>query len=178
MVGTVLQTEHIEMQRSALVLSAFASMSSAVFSPAAADEPTKIPADVKKHMKSMVGSWTFEGHQGDRTFKGEETVRVVSGGTALLQRGFFQLTDGGKEHYVILSGWDGDEKTVHVRGFTSHGISWSGEWKTVANGVWTGTASGGRATFEVKADTMRYEDAGEGTPWVSEFTRKSESEQK
>ena len=59
-----------------------------------------------------------------------------------------------------------------MRGFTSDGVSWAGEWKSLSNGKWTGTASGGRATFEVKQDSMRYEDAGDGTPWISEFTRK------
>ncbi|MEO1618297.1 MAG: hypothetical protein AAFV88_20770 [Planctomycetota bacterium] len=141
-------------------------------SPTAAQDPTKIPPQIQKHMESMVGSWTFEGRQGDRKFFGQETVRLTNNKTALLQEGYFDLGGGEKEHYVILSGWDGSAKTVFVRGFTTDGISWTGEWKKLKDGKWLGTASGGRAEFEVKKNTMRYEDAGDGTPWISEFTRK------
>jgi hypothetical protein len=91
----------------------------------------------------------------------------------LLQEGYFDLKDGTKEHYVILSGWDGSSNSVPVRGFTTDGISWTGEWKTLKDGTWKGTASGGPAEFRVAKNTMRYEDSGDGTPWISEFTRSS-----
>ena len=123
-------------------------------------------------MERMVGSWTFQGHQGNRKFSGEETIRLTNNNTALIQEGFFELKNGKKEHYVILSGWDGSKKSVVVRGFTSDGLSWPGEWKKLSNGTWHGTASGGAARFEVKKDSMRYEDAGDGTPWISEFKRR------
>lgn len=139
---------------------------------AADDDLATIPQHVQSHMQSMVGSWTFKGHQGDRKFAGEETIRLVNNDTALLQEGYFDLTNGEKEHYIILSGWDGDQNTVLVRGFTTDGITWAGEWKTIKDGTWHGTASDGPATFEVKRNSMRYEDAGEGTPWISNFTRK------
>lgn len=122
-------------------------------------------------MESMVGSWTFKGTQGARTFSGAETIQLVNNKTTLLQQGYFDLTDGTKEHYVILSGWDGSKNTVLVRGFTTDGFTWAGEWKQLKDGKWKGTASGGLAQFEVKKDTMRYEDAGDGTPWISEFKR-------
>jgi hypothetical protein len=35
-------------------------------------------------------------------------------------------------------------------------------------------SSGGPAKFEVNKDTMRYEDSGDGTPWISEFTRSNQ----
>lgn len=140
--------------------------------PASAQELATIPSEVQKHMKNMVGSWTFKGTQGDRTFSGAEKIRLTNNKTALLQEGYFDLTDGNKEHYTILSGWDGAKKTVLVRGFTTDGVTWTGEWKKLKNGTWEGTASEGPAKFEVKKDTMRYEDSGEGTPWISEFSRK------
>ena len=90
----------------------------------------------------------------------------------MIQEGYFDLKDGKKEHYVILSGWDGNRKTVLVRGFTSDGVTWVGEWRKLKNGKWQGSASGEPATFEVKDDWMRYEDRGNGSPWISEFTRK------
>ena len=144
-----------------------------------AQEPASIPASVQKHMASMVGSWTFKGKAGDGKFSGEETIRLSSNKTALIQEGYFaaKRPGGKKEHYVILSGWDGGKKTVLVRGFTSDGITWTGEWKKVKNGKWVGTASGAPAKFEVKKDSMRYEDASSGKPgepWISEFTRKKE----
>lgn len=134
-------------------------------------DPTPIPEDIKQHMASMVGAWSFQGSQGDREFSGVETIRLVNNKTALIQEGYFDLGAGKKEHYVILSGWDGTKKTVVVRGFTSIGVSWTGEWKQLVDGKWKGTASGGAATFEVKENWMRYEDAGEGTPWISIFKR-------
>ena len=67
---------------------------------------------------------------------------------------------------------DGSKETVHVRGFTSDGYSWTGEWKKLSKGKWEGTASGKPATFELKGDSMRYEDSTDGTPWLSEFSRK------
>ena len=140
--------------------------------PASAQDMSKIPTEIKQHMESMVGSWTFIGTQGKRTFSGEETIRLTNNNTALLQEGYFNLTDGTKEHYVILSGWDGSKKTVLVRGYTTEGLTWSGEWKRLKAGRWEGTASGGTAKFEVRPDTMRYEDAGDGIPWISEFSRK------
>ena len=140
-------------------------------SPASAQELSKVPQDVQKHMESMVGSWTFKGTQGARRFSGAETIRLVNNKTALLQQGYFDLADGKKEHYVILSGWDGSKNTVLIRGFTTDGVTWAGEWKKLKDGKWEGTASGGLAQFEVKKDTMRYEDAGDGTPWISEFKR-------
>lgn len=125
-------------------------------------------------MASMVGSWKFTGTEGDRKFSGEETIRLTNNKTAMLQEGYFDLGGGKKEHYVILSGWDGDRKTVLVRGFTSEGYSWTGEWRKLSNGKWEGTVAGGSATFEAKGDWLRYEDANDGTPWVSEFSRKRE----
>ena len=50
----------------------------------------------------------------------------------------------------------------------------AGEWKKLNNGKWEGTASGGSATFALKGDWMRYEDSNDGTPWISEFSRKQE----
>jgi hypothetical protein len=123
-------------------------------------------------MESMVGSWTFKGTDGDRKFSGAETIRLTNNKTAILQEGYFDLVEGKKEHYVILSGWDGSKETVHVRGFTSDGYSWTGEWKKLSNGKWEGTASKKPATFELKGDSMRYEDSSDGTPWISEFSRK------
>lgn len=145
-------------------------------SPAVAQETTPVPDEVKKHMRSMVGAWTFSGSQGDRTFSGEEEITLTSNETALLQVGFFQLDGGKKEYYSIFSGWDGQQETVLVRGFTTMGATWTGEWKTLDDGTWIGTASGGLASFEVNAETMRYEDSGDGTPWVSEFVRKPTGE--
>lgn len=139
---------------------------------ASADDLAPLPLKFKVHMETMVGSWNFTGHEGDRTFEGEETITLANGGTALLQQGFFQLDDGNREHYVILSGWDGERKTMLVRGFTNEGYTWTGTWDTLQNNVWTGTAEGGKATFEVKPNSMRYEDAANDDPWVSEFTRK------
>lgn len=136
-----------------------------------AQQMSQVPPQVQKHMESMVGSWTFNGRQGARKFSGAERIRLVNNKTALLQEGYFDLTDGKKEHYVILSGWDGTKNSVLVRGFTTDGITWDGEWKTLKGGKWEGSASGGPAKFEVKKDTMRYEDSGDGTPWISEFTR-------
>lgn len=145
-------------------------------SPASSQELTKIPSQVRKHMESMVGAWTFKGTQGKRQFSGAETIRLTNNNTALLQEGYFDLTDGEKEHYVIISGWDGSRNTVLVRGFTTDGVSWAGEWKKLNDGMWEGTASGGPAKFEVKKDTMRYEDSGDGTPWISEFSRKEKKD--
>lgn len=156
------------MQRVSLVITAFVS----IVSPAFAQEA--IPSRVQKHMASMVGRWTFKGTEGDRKFSGAEAIRLTSNKTALIQEGYFDLKDGKKEHYVILSGWDGNRKTVLVRGFTSDGVTWAGEWKKLSNGKWQGRASGGPATFEVKGDWMRYEDSGNGTPWISEFKRRKE----
>ena len=140
-------------------------------SSTSAQEMSQAPPHVQEHMESMVGSWKFNGRQGARKFSGAEKIRLVNNKTALLQEGYFDLTDGGKEHYVILSGWDGSKNSMLVRGFTTDGITWDGEWKTLKGGKWEGTASGGPAKFEVNKDTMRYEDSGDGTPWISEFTR-------
>jgi hypothetical protein len=93
---------------------------------------------------------------------------------ALLQDGFFDLGGGKKEHDVVLSGWDGSRETVLVHGCTSGGYSWTGEWMKLNNRKSEGTASGGPATFELKGDWMRYEDSNDGTPWISEFSRKQE----
>ncbi|MEM7473807.1 MAG: hypothetical protein AAF483_02370 [Planctomycetota bacterium] len=143
-----------------------------VIQPGFSQEPTSIPKDVVAHMKSMVGAWTFEGVEGERKFSGEEKVRLTNNKTALLQQGFFNGEDGKKEHYVILSGWDGDKKTVLVRGFTSSGVTFAGEWKKLSMGKWEGSANGDYASFEVKKDTMRYvEQNGEKQTWVSEFKR-------
>lgn len=136
--------------------------------PAAVAEP---PVELRQHMAKMVGQWSFEGVDGDRKFQGKESIRVTSNGTALLQEGHFELPGGGKEHYVILSGWDAASKSVKVRGFTSEGYSWTGEWKTLGEGTWRGTASGKPASFSVRQNSMRYEDAGDGKPWISRFTR-------
>ncbi len=146
-------------------------------SSTSAQEVSQIPAHVRKHMESMVGSWRFQGRQGTRTFSGAEKIRLINNKTALLQEGFFELTGGNKEHYVILSGWDGNKKSMLVRGFTTDGITWDGEWKTLKDGTWEGTASGGPAKFDVKKDTMRYEDSGDGTPWISEFKRVNQEEE-
>lgn len=86
-----------------------------VHAPIVAQETTSIPGDVKGHMKSMVGSWTFQGKDGDRKFSGQETIRLASNGTALLQEGYYDLGGGKKEHYVILSGWNGDSKLLGFR---------------------------------------------------------------
>lgn len=139
-----------------------------------AQEETPIPKTFQKQMDKMVGAWTFQGSEGSRKFSGAETIRLTNNKTALLQEGYFDLGGGKKEHYVILSGWDSSKKTMLVRGFTSDGYTWTGEWKELDQNKWIGSASGGKATFEVKAGSMRYEDAGDGTPWISEFTRKKQ----
>ena len=136
-----------------------------------AEEPAPIPLDVQQHMRAMVGAWTFSGRQGERTFSGEEAISLTESGDTLVQKGFFDLGGGKKEHYAIFSGWDGSKKTVLVHGFTTDGVVWEGEWKSVDGATWSGTASGQPATFEVNETTMRYEDAGDGTPWVTEFRR-------
>ncbi|HBE72441.1 MAG TPA: hypothetical protein DDW52_30265 [Planctomycetaceae bacterium] len=122
-------------------------------------------------MEMMVGEWTFTGKEGDRAFSGRETIRRTNNGTAIIQEGYFDRGGGKKEHYVILSGWDGDQKKVLVRGFTSEGFSWVGSWTKLQDHTWIGTASENQATFEVKRNSMRYEESGEGTPWLSEFKR-------
>ncbi len=139
---------------------------------ASAQEVTKIPPAFQKHMEKMVGSWTFKGTEGDREFSGAETIRLTNAKTVLIQEGYFDLEGGAKERYVIVSGWDGSQETMLVRGFTSDGYTWSGEWKKLKDSRWEGTASGGAATFDVQKNAMRYEDANGGTPWVSNFTRK------
>lgn len=136
-----------------------------------AEEESPIPINIKKHMQSMIGVWTFQGKDGERKFSGKETIKVVNNATALLQEGYFDLGKGKKEHYVILSGWDGDKKTVIVRGFTSEGFTFSGEWKKLEYRTWVGTASGSPAKFEVKDDSMRYTESSKDHKWVSEFTR-------
>lgn len=141
-----------------------------------AQDDAPIPSEVKKLMRSMVGEWTFKGSEGDRPFAGEERIRVIHQGTALLQRGFFDLGDGKKEDYTILSGWDGEKKLMVVCGVTSEGVTWTGEWKQVRDGTWVGSASGTPATFKVNADSMRYEESGDGESWVSEFTRKKKQQ--
>ena len=156
------------MKHAICLLLLIASSLPAESSPALAAE---LPASVRQHMAKMVGQWSFEGVDGDRRFRGKEAIRLTSNGTALLQEGYFELPGGGKEHYVILSGWDASGKTVRVRGFTSDGYSWTGEWKTLNGSKWQGTASGNAASFAVEKDTMRYEDAGDGKPWISRFTR-------
>jgi len=117
----------------------------------------------------MVGTWVFTGSEGDRQFSGKESIRVVNNGTALLQEGHFDLNDGKKEHYVILSGWDGEKKTMIVRGFTSLGVTFTGEWKTVKKGAFVGKAEGKPAKFEVSNQTMVYEE--DGGEWISKFER-------
>ncbi|MEM6472291.1 MAG: hypothetical protein AAF802_22205 [Planctomycetota bacterium] len=135
-------------------------------------ESPAIPTEVKAQMLRMIGDWTFEGKDGDRGFSGEETVRMINAGTALLQQGFFDLGEGEKERYTILSCWDEEKKLMRVLGGTSEGITWDGDWKTVEGEKWIGTASGKPASFSVKKDSMRYEESGEGPKWISNFTRK------
>ena len=113
------------MQRAVLGLIALVILASST----SAQELSQIPPRIQKHMQSMVGSWTFQGRQGARKFSGAEKIRLVNNKTALLQEGYFDLTDGHKEHYVILSGWDGSKKSMLVRGFTTDGVTWDGEWK-------------------------------------------------
>jgi hypothetical protein len=128
-----------------------------------------IPDAFKKQMTRMVGAWVFSGNEGDWRFSGKESVRIVNDGTALLQEGYFDLDDGKKEHYVILSGWDGEKKTMLVRGFTSLGNTFVGEWKTVKNGAFVGNAQGKPAKFGVSDQTMTYEE--DGGKWISKFER-------
>ncbi len=135
------------------------------------DENSTIPAPFQQHMKSMVGSWYFNGKEGDHSFSGEEQIRIVNGGTALLQEGYFDVGGGKKDHYVILSGWNAETKEMLVRGFTSQGVTWSGAWKTLKDNTWIGTASGAAARFVVSEKTMRYEE-NEGRKWISRFERK------
>lgn len=89
--------------------------------------------------------------------------------TALLQEGYFDLDDGAKEHYVILSGWDGEKRTMLVRGFASLGTTFVGEWKAVKNGAFLGKAQGKPAKFKFSDQTMSYEEGG--GKWNSKFER-------
>lgn len=146
-------------------------VASSVAAETSAVPTAEFPVEIRRHMEKMAGQWSFEGVDGERKFQGKETIRLTSNGTALLQEGYFELPGGGKEHYVILSGWDASSKTMRVRGFTSDGYSWTGEWKSLSGGKWQGTASGNAAFFAVEKDTMRYEDAGDGKRWISRFTR-------
>ena len=133
-----------------------------------------IPEPFAQQMKRMVGSWVFAGKEGDRQFSGQEKIRLVNNKTALLQEGFFDLGGGKKEHYVILSGWDGEKKTMRVRGFTSEGATWVGEWKTIKKSTLIGVASGRPAKFVVGAETMKYEE--DGGKWISNFERTEDDE--
>lgn len=141
---------------------------------AVADESTSIPAPFVKQLKRMVGSWVFTGHEGDRRFSGEEKIRLVNNNTALLQEGFFNVGGGEKEHYVILSGWDGEKKKMFVRGFTSDGVTWVGEWKKIKDDALVGAASGRPAEFVVSNQTMKYEE--DGGKWISKFERTGKGE--
>ena len=155
------------MRKIALALAAFLIF----LSPASAQEKGAIPQNMKDQMKRMVGSWKFTGKDGERLFAGAEKIRLTNGGTAIVQEGYFNLGGEKKEHYVILSGWDGRQKTIHVRAFTSQGYTWTGQWKKLTDGKWEGTADGGSATLEVNNDSMRYEDTSKSAPWISNFTR-------
>lgn len=140
---------------------------------ASAQKELTIPVGVQKHMEKMVGFWTFEGSTGDKKFTGQETIRLTNEKTAMIQEGVIQWPDK-KEHYTILTGWDGSKKTTLVRAFTSEGVSWAGEWKTLKNGSWEGSASDEPATFSLKGDTMRYEDVSTGdSGWKAVYTRKA-----
>lgn len=128
-----------------------------------------IPDVFKNQMKRMVGSWVFTGEDGDRKLNGRESIRVVNDGTAIIQEGYFDLDDGKKEHYVILSGWDGEKKTIMVRGFTSLGTTFAGEWNKVENDAFVGKAQGKPAKFKVSKQTMVYEE--DGGKWTMKFER-------
>ena len=128
-----------------------------------------IPAEFTQQFKRMVGSWVFSGNEGGRLFSGKEKIRLVNNGTSLLQEGYFDAENGTKEHYVILSGWDGDKKTVIVRGFTSAGVSFTGEWKKIGDDSLVGSANGSPARFKIGRETMVYEE--DGGKWVSKFER-------
>lgn len=142
-----------------------------------AEDSLSIPINVKKHMQSMVGTWSFKGKNEGGKFSGMETIRVVNLGTALLQEGYFYHGEGKKEHYVILSGWDEAKKSVQVQGFTSDGISFKGEWNKLEYRTWIGKASENSAKFIVKDNSMKYtEFSGTKQKWVSEFTRIEEDE--
>ncbi len=117
----------------------------------------------------MAGSWVFSGQEGDRHFSGREKIKVVNNDTALLQEGFFDLDDGKKEHYVILSGWDAERKSLVVRGFTSEGYAFNGEWKALKNNAFIGTANGKPAKFTVGKKTMEYEE--DDGAWLMKFER-------
>ncbi|GAB5406814.1 MAG: hypothetical protein Aurels2KO_50450 [Aureliella sp.] len=128
-----------------------------------------IPDAFKNQMKRMVGSWVFTGNGGDRKLTGKETIRIVNNGTAIVQEGYFDLDDSKKEHYVILSGWDGEKKTILVRGFTSLGTTFDGAWSKVENDAFVGKAQGKQAKFKVSKQTMIYEE--DGGKWTMKFER-------
>ena len=128
-----------------------------------------IPVEFKQQFKRMVGSWVFSGNEGDRRFSGKEKIRLVNNGTSILQEGYFVAENGTKEHYVILSGWDGDKKTVIVRGFTSAGVTFTGEWKKIGDDSLVGSANGKPARFKIGRETMVYEE--DGGKWISKFER-------
>lgn len=138
-----------------------------------ANDGNSLPDAFRVQMQKMEGSWAFTGKDGDRQFSGKETIRIVNGGTALLQEGYFDLDDGEKEHYVILSGWDGDKQKLLVRGFTSSGVTFQGEWGSVKGNALIGSAQGKPARFGVSEQTMRYEE--DNGKWISKFERVRES---
>lgn len=127
------------------------------------------PAAIAKQLERMVGSWAFAGSEGDRHFSGREKIRLTNDGNALLQEGYFELEDGKKEHYVILSGWDSDRGALIVHGFTSTGQTFEGDWKAVKDSALHGSANGRPAAFRVNDKTMTYEE--DGGKWISKFER-------
>lgn len=151
------------MLQKTLVLLVFSLSSHNVFAEDA------IPDTFRNQMKRMVGSWVFTGKDGDRELTGKESIRMVNNGTAILQEGYFDLDGGKKEHYVILSGWDGEKKTILVRGFTSLGTSFAGVWSKVENDAFVGEAQGKPASFKVSKQTMIYQE--DGGKWTMKFER-------
>lgn len=139
------------------------------YHPAAAEENATVPKEFVLKMKSMVGSWVFNGKEGDRKFSGREKIQLVNNETALLQMGYFDLGEGEKEHYTILSGWDPDKKSLVVNGYTSESYAFSGEWKSVNGNGFIGTANGKPATFTIHKETMEYNE--DGGSWVMNFKR-------
>lgn len=143
-----------------------------------AAEPESIPARIQKHLESMAGAWKYEVTWGDKRYSGEQVTKLTREKTAMIVEGY-ELMDGKKTQYVLLSGWDGHAKQMVYRGFSSDGNTWAGSWNNLSDGKWTGNAAGHwndikwKSPTELKfeANTMRYQDTTDGMSWVAEYTR-------
>ncbi len=135
-------------------------------------EPAPIPTEILSHMEGMVGEWDVTGSQGEDSFSGGERIWLTGGNTVMIQEGYYEFRDGVMENYVIVSGWDGAASVIRVRGFTSEGYMWDGQWNSLMNGKWLGTASGDEAVFDVGENSMKYVEKSGEIRWESNFTRK------